>query len=394
MTEEFYDVLGVGRDASEEEITEAYREKATEYHPDVSDDPDAEEKFKQVKKAHEVLTDEEKRQAYDRLGHDRFVEAEKHGGFDDGAGRAGAGGAGAGQGPFGGASATGAGAQGDAFGGMGDIFEQFFGGGGGRSRDRGGADLRTELAIDLAEAYRGVTKRVTVTRPERCPECGGAGHPAAADARTCPQCDGRGQETTVQQTPLGRVQQTRTCRRCSGSGEVYSETCAQCDGEGRVRREATLEVDVPAGIRDGQTLRMDGEGAPAPGGGRDGDLLIEVAVREHAEFERDGSDLYRGAAVSFPQAVFGDTIEVDTLDGTVEMDVPAGTQSGETFRLRDEGIPELRGRRAGDLYVQVQVVVPESLNEEQQEALEAFAEAGGEEIEVEQGFFERIRNSL
>jgi len=391
MTEDFYEVLGVGREASAEEITSAYREKATEYHPDVSDDPDAEEKFKNVKKAHEVLTDDEKRQAYDRLGHDRFLEAEKHGGFDGGAGGAG------GQGPFGGMGRGQRRGQGqDPFGGMGDIFEQFFGGGDsrGRSRDRGGADLRTELAIDLEDVYRGVTKRVTVTRPERCPDCGGAGHPAEASARTCPQCDGRGQETTVQQTPLGRVQQTRTCRRCSGSGEVYSETCRECSGEGRVRRETTLEVDVPAGIQDGQTLRMDGEGAPAPGGGRDGDLLIEVAIRDHPEFERDEDDLYRGAAVSFPQAVFGDTIEVETLGDTVDLEIPAGTQSSEQFRLAGEGVPHLRRRGSGDLYVQVQVVVPESLNEEQREALEAFAAAGGEEIEVEQGFFERIRNSL
>ncbi len=239
-----------------------------------------------------------------------------------------------------------------------------------------------------------MTKRVTVTRPERCRECGGAGHPAEADARTCPQCNGRGQETTVQQTPLGRVQQTRTCRRCSGSGEVYSESCSVCGGDGRMRNEATLEVDIPAGIRDGQSLRMDGEGAPAPGGGRDGDLLIEVTVRDHPEFERDGDDLHRRAAISFPQAVFGDTVTVETLDDAVELDVPPGTQSGETFTISGEGMPRLRGRGAGDLHVRVQVVVPESLNEDQREALEAFAEAGGEEIEVEQGFFDRIRNSL
>ncbi len=393
MTEDFYDVLGVDRDASEEEIKRAYREKATEYHPDVSDAEDAEEKFKQVKKAHEVLTDEEKRQAYDRLGHDRFVEAEKHGGFEEGgagAGRAG----GRGAGGFGG---FGGGGQGqDPFGDVGDIFEQFFGGGGrGQSRERrGGADLRTELTIDLEEAHRGVTKRATVTRPERCPECAGAGHPAEAEARTCPQCGGRGQETTVQQTPLGRVQQTRTCRRCSGSGEVYTETCSTCGGDGRVRQESTIEIDVPAGVADGETVRKPGAGAPAPGDGPDGDLLVEIAVRDHPEFERDGADLYRGEPVSFPQAVFGDTIEVKTLDGAVELDVPAGTQSGETFRLSGKGMPKPRGRGSGDLYVQVQVVVPESLNDEQREALEAFAEAGGEEIEVEQSFFDRIRNSL
>jgi molecular chaperone DnaJ len=389
MTEDFYDVLGVSRDASKEEIKRAYREKATEYHPDVSDDPDAEEKFKKVKSAHEVLTDEQKREAYDRMGHDRFVEAEKHGGFDGG----GAGGAGGAGGPFGGAGG------GDPFGGdVGDIFEQFFGGGGtsGGSRQRSGSDLRTALSIDLEEAYEGVTKQVTVTRPERCSDCGGSGHPADADSRTCPQCNGSGQETTVQQTPLGRVQQTRTCRRCSGKGEIYSETCSECGGDGRVRRQAELEVEVPAGIQNGQSLRMEGEGAPAPGGGRNGDLLIEVSVADHPDFERDGDDLHYDLAISFPQAVFGDTIQVGTLDGTAEFEVPAGTQSGETFRLQGKGMPHLRRRGHGDLFVQVQVVTPEpgSLDDEQQEALEAFAEAGGEEIEVEQGFFEKIRNSL
>jgi len=398
MTEDFYDVLGVDRDASEEEIKRAYREKATEYHPDVSDAEDAEEKFKQVKKAHEVLTDEEKRQAYDRLGHERFVEAEKHGGFDDGAGGAGAGRAGGrGAGGFGGFGGGGGQGQ-DPFGDVGDIFEQFFGGGRGgqrqRDRPRQGQDLQTRLEIDLEEAYEGVTKQLTVTRPEQCPDCDGAGHPPSADAETCPECNGRGQVTQVRQSALGRVQQTRTCRRCEGEGTLYSETCGTCRGDGIVRNEATLQVDIPAGIEDGQSLRMDGEGAPGEHGGPNGDLLIEVGIRDHDQFERDGDDLHYRLPVSFPQATFGDTVEVPTLDGTVELDIPAGTQSSETLRMRGKGMPRLHGRRQGDLYVQVQVVVPDRLNEEQREALEAFAEAGGEEVDVEQGFFERIRSSF
>ncbi|WP_440008858.1 molecular chaperone DnaJ [Halomicrococcus sp. SG-WS-1] len=385
MSEDFYDVLGVSRDASEDEIQEAYREKATQYHPDVSDDPNAEEKFKKVKKAKEVLTDEEKRQAYDQMGHDRFEQAEKRGGFDGGRG-----GAGAGQGnPFGGAG-------GGMGGGMGDIFEQFFGGGGqrGGSRPRQGADLRTTMTIDLEEAYHGAEKQVTVRRPERCDTCNGEGHPPGTDARTCPECNGQGQVTQVQQTPFGRVQQSRTCPRCEGQGELYEETCSDCGGDGVVQREATLSVEVPAGIQDGQTLQMDGEGAPGENGGPNGDMLIEVSVRDHPEFERDGADLHHRAAVSFPQAVFGDTVEIPTVDGSVEMDVPAGTQSGETFRLQGKGMPHLRRRGHGDLYVKAQVVTPESLNDDQREALEAFAEAGGEEVDVEQGFFEKIKNSF
>jgi len=382
MSEDFYDVLGVSRDASEDEIKRAYRKKAAEYHPDVSDDDDAEEKFKKIQKAKEVLTDEEKRRQYDQLGHDRFTEADKRGATGGG----GPGGAG---GPFGGA---------DGAGGFEDIFNQFFGGGGGPGgrddRPRQGRDLRTNLTVDLEEAFEGTTKEVTLTRPTRCGTCDGTGHPPDADVRTCPQCNGQGQVRQVQQTPLGRVQQTSTCPRCEGAGEIYSEDCTDCGGDGITREQATLSVDVPAGIRSGQSLRMEREGAPGENGGPNGDLLIEVDVDVGDRFERDGDDLRVTEAISFPQAVFGDTIEVETVDGTVEMDVPGGTQSGETFRLKGKGMPRLRRRGRGDLYVKIAVVVPESLNEEQREALEAFAEAGGEEIDVGGGFFEKLKSSF
>ncbi|MDG5760633.1 molecular chaperone DnaJ [Natronococcus sp. A-GB1] len=384
MSEDFYDVLGVSRDASADEIKSAYREKATEYHPDVSDDPDAEEKFKKIQKAKQVLTDEEKREAYDRMGHDRYEQAEKHG-YDAGGGAGGMGGD-----PFGG---MGGGMGG---GGLGDIFEQVFGGGGGRGRQRPrkGRDLRTELEITLEEAYEGVEKQFTVERPEACDTCDGEGHPPSADAQTCHECQGRGQVTQVQQTPLGRVQQTTACPRCEGEGTLYSETCSDCRGEGYVRGEATLTVEVPAGIQSGQTLRMEREGSPSPEGGPRGDLLIDVAVAEHEDFEREGDDLRHRLPISFPQATFGDTVQVPTLDGSVEFDVPEGTQSGETFRLQGKGMPRLRGRGHGDLYVKVQIVTPDSLNEEQREALEAFAEAGGDEIEVNEGFFEKIKRAF
>ena len=388
MSEDFYEILGVDRDASEEDVTRAYRKKAARYHPDVSDDPDAEEKFKKVKKAKEVLTDEQKRAAYDRLGHDRFEQAEKQGGFD--------GPGGAGGDPFGGFGGFGGGG-GDPFGGggMGDIFEQFFGGGRrDRSGPRQGSDLRTAMEIDLEEAYRGAQKRLTITRPERCADCDGQGHPPGTDARTCPECNGHGQVTHVQQTPLGRVQQTQTCRRCTGEGQLYETTCDTCRGDGQVRREATLSVDVPAGIRDGQTLRMEREGAPGENGGPNGDLLIEVTVAEHPDFEREGDDLHHRLAISFPQAVFGDTVEVPTVEEETELEIPAGTQSGERFTIRGEGMPRLRRHGHGNLHVHVQVVTPERLNEEQREALEAFAEAGGEEVEIEKGFFEKIKSSF
>ncbi len=383
MTEDFYDVLGVSRDASEDAIKRAYREKAAKHHPDVSDDEDAEERFKRIQKAKGVLTDEEKRRQYDQLGHERFTEADKRGGTGGGGGAGG---------PFGG---------GGGAGGFEDIFNQFFGGGGGPGgRNRGGArpsqgsDLRTALTVDLEEAFEGTTKEFTLTRPTTCDTCGGEGHPPDADVRTCPQCNGQGQVRQVQQTPLGRVQQTSTCPRCEGAGEVHSDDCSDCGGDGIVREEATLSVEIPPGIRSGQSLRMEGEGAPGENGGPNGDLLIEVDVDGGERYERDGDDLYVNEAVSFPQAVFGDMIDVETVDGTVEMDVPAGTQSGETFRLRDKGMPRLRRRGRGDLYVQVGVVVPESLSEEQREALEVFAEAGGEEIDVGGGFFEKLKSSF
>ena len=398
MSEDFYSVLGVGRDADEDEIRNAYRKKAAQYHPDVNDEPNAEEKFKRIRKAKEVLTDEDKRKAYDRLGHDQFLQAEKRGGFDGpgaGAGRAGA----AGQGPFGGAGGQGP-FGGGGGGGLGDLFEQFFGGGTG-GRRRGGADLRTGLTIDMAETYHGAKKQLTLTRPESCQDCDGRGYPPDADSRTCPECRGRGQVTRVQQTPLGRVQQRGACPRCEGEGTLYERTCEECAGEGQVRRETTLEVEIPAGIRDGQTLRVEGEGAPGDHGAPQGDLLVEIEVEEHPEFERDGADLYRSLAISYPQAVFGDTVEVDTFDEPVEIEIPPGTQSGEQFRQRSQGMPRLtrsgRQRGQGDLYVVVQVVTPEpdELGEEQREALEAFAEAGGEDIDTDKGgFFDRLRESL
>jgi len=399
MSEDFYSVLGVSEDADEDEIKKAYRKKAAEYHPDVSDDPDAEEKFKKIKTAKEVLTDDEKRRMYDRLGHEQFVEAEKRGGVGGGgAGRAGAAGSG-GQGPFGGA----AGAGGDPFGGagaggLGDLFEQFFGGGGGRG---GGSDLQTTLSVSLEEAYHGATKQLSFTRPSTCPDCEGRGHPADAGSRTCPECSGRGEVTRVQQTPFGRVQQRAACGRCEGAGTLYDETCATCGGDGTVRREVTVEVEVPRGIQDGQRLKMEGEGAAGEHGRRHGDLLVEFEVEEHEAFERDGEDLYSSLSLSFPQAVFGETVEVPTLDGAEELEVPAGTQPGERFRIRNAGMPKLgRGGRVhgqGDLYVVAQVVTPEpgDLSEAQREALEAYAEAGGEIVDVDKGgFFERLRNSL
>lgn len=383
MAEDFFDVLGVSRDASDEEINRAFRKLAAKYHPDVSDEPDAEERFKQIKKAKEVLTDDEKRELYNRLGHDRFLEYEKTGAADAGGQQAGD--------FFGG---------GDPFGGdpFGDIFEQFFGNQGGRSR-RGrrpqqGADLRTTMRIDLEEAYRGATKRVTIRRPERCDTCGGSGQPPGADPVRCPECDGRGQRTRVQRSPFGRVQHTETCPRCEGEGQLYEGECSTCHGDGVVEHEATLQVEIPPGIRDGQRLRMEGEGGPGSRGGPPGDLLIEVSVADHPEFDRKGDNLYYTLELSFPQAALGDRVTIPTLDGSVEMRVPAGTQSGERFRLDDKGMPRLNRRGRGHMIVETHVTVPEGLSEEQREAIEVLAEAMDEELDIDESLFDRIRGSF
>ena len=372
MSEDYYRILGVDRDASVREIKRAYRKQAAQHHPDVSDAADAEDRFKRIQKAKEVLTDPDERARYDQLGHEQYEHAARHG-------------------------ATGGGAS-DGFGGMGgfsDIFDQFFGGGGGRrGGPRRGQHIRTAVSLDLEEAYSGVRKRISITRPERCPECDGRGHPADAEVRTCQQCQGSGQERIVQNTPFGRIQQTQTCRRCEGVGETYSEVCQRCGGSGISREQARLTVEIPGGIESGQTLRMQGEGAPGSDGGPNGDLLIDVEVTEHPVFQRDGADLHRQVPISFPRAVFGATVDVETLDGETPLEVPAGTQSGERLRIPDAGMPRMRGRGYGDLIAHIQVVTPETLSPQEREALEAFAAAGGEEVDVSKGLFEKLRKSL
>ena len=392
MAENFYEILGVDADASQEEITRAYRDKASEYHPDINDDPDAEEKFKKIQQAREVLTDEEKREAYDRLGHERFEQAEKRGGFDAESASSGADGrtnTRSGGDPF--SDMGGMGGMGATMGegGLsGSIFEQFFGGTQGQTgsrtqtsgqaaetRPQQGADLRTNLTIDLEAAYHGVEKQLTITRPERCEACGGRGHPPNAQTRTCPDCNGQGRMTEIRQTRRGRTQQTRPCSRCDGTGELVEESCSKCSSDGRVRREATLALEVPPGIESGQTLRMAGEGAPGENGGSDGDLLVEIAVRDHPEFDRDGADLSTKREITFPEAVFGNSVSISTFDGAVEMRIPAGTQSGETFRLEGKGMPQLSQHSYGDLYVDIHVATPDpaSLTNEQQSAVETLA---------------------
>jgi len=379
MARDYYDALGVSRDASQEEIKSAYRKMAQKYHPDASDHEDAEEKFKQVQQAYEVLSDEEKREAYDQMGHERFTQAEKQG-FDPSEGGAGGMGGGARRGGMGGR----AGGPG-GFEGFGDIFDNLFSGGFGG----GGSSPTavTSITLSLEDVYSGTSRDVSYARNVDCTTCDGTGAKDPSNSRRCGTCGGAGRVEQTRRTPFGQATTVTECPDCSGAGVEYDEPCPNCSGKGEVRREMSRTVEIPAGVEDGTTLRM-----------RDGEdeVHIEVNVRQHDLFERDGADVKYVHPVSFPQAVFGDTLEVPTLGDEEEVEIPPGTRSGEEFRLHNKGLPRLRGGGRGDQYVRVEVAVPDpqDLTEEQREALAEFADAGGDEIEYDESFLKRLRRGV
>ena len=333
---DYYDVLGVSKDASADDLKKAYRKLAKQYHPDMNPgDKTAEAKFKEVNEAYEVLSDSTKRQRYDQFG---------HAGVDPSYG------AGAGAGSFGG-----------GFGGfdVGDIFESFFGGGfggfgGGSSRPRNpnapirGNDINVTVGLSFMEAAKGCKQQITVQRLEKCETCGGSGAKKGTSPETCPECGGTGQVKVQQRTPIGVIQTTRTCTKCSGKGKIVKEPCGDCRGMGRVRHTRTLEVSVPAGIDDGQTFVLRGQGDEGLNGGPSGDVNIMVTLRPDTLFERDGFDVWCDIPITFTQAVLGDEIVVPTIDGKVKYNVPEGTQSGTVFRLRNKGIPYVNGRAPKD----------------------------------------------
>lgn len=375
---DYYEVLGVSRDADEQEIKKAYRRLARQYHPDVNkDDPDAEAKFKEISEAYQVLSNPQTRAQYDRFGHAAFE------------GPAGGGGAGAGGGGF------------DPFGGFADlgfedIFDAFFGGGG-RRRARGpvrGADLRYDLELDFEEAAFGIETEISVPRVEVCPHCHGNKAEPGTPIRTCPECGGTGEVRRVQQTPLGRLVNVHTCPRCRGEGQTVETACRECRGAGVVRRTRRIRVKVPAGIEDGQRIRLAGEGEAGERGGPPGDLYVFVTVRPHPFFRREGRDIHCEVPISFVQAALGDEIEVPTLEGTATLKIPEGTQTGTVFRMRGKGVPDVRGFGRGDQYVTVKVVTPTHLTDEQRDLLRRFARAGGEQPQGERGFFNRMRDAF
>jgi molecular chaperone DnaJ len=346
---DYYEVLGVAKNASDEELKKAYRKLAMKYHPDRNpDSKEAEEKFKEVKEAYETLSEPQKREAYDRFG---------HAGVDPNAGFGG------GPGGFG----AGAGGFADVFG---DIFGDIFGGarqggGGGRAGVYRGADLRYAMEITLEQAARGYTTEIRVPSWESCDTCHGTGAKPGTKPKTCGTCNGQG-AVRVQQ---GFFSIQQTCPTCHGTGKVIPDPCTACDGVGRVKKTKTLEVKIPAGIDDGMRIRSAGNGEPGLNGGPPGDLYVEIRVREHSVFQRDGDDLHCEVPIGITTAALGGKIEVPTLDGKAEIDLPEGTQSGKQFRLRGKGIKGLRASYPGDLYVHIAIETPVRLTEHQKKLL-------------------------
>ena len=358
---DYYEVLGVQKGATQDEIKKAYRKITKENHPDLHPgDKACEERFKEANEAYEILSDEEKRQKYDQFGHAAF---DPNAGFNGGG--------------FGGF---------EGFGGFGDIFGDIFGGfggfgGGARSNPnapRKGENLRTNVNISFEEAAFGCKKEVTVIRVESCPDCGGSGCAEGTTPEICPDCGGSGHVRVNQRTPFGMVQSTSQCPKCGGTGKIIHQPCKTCKGKGNVRRQQKIEVNVPAGIDDGQTISKTGAGNAGINGGPNGDLLVSVTVRPHARFERDGTSVLLEQELSYAQAVLGAEIEVPTIDGKVKLNIPEGTQPGAVFRLRGKGIPYLRGSGRGDQFITVTIKVPKNLSSSQKELLRQFAASMGD----------------
>ncbi len=374
---DYYDILGVDRDASQEEIKKAYRKLSKKYHPDISDEENAEERFKEITEAYEVLSDEQQRAKYDKYG---------HAGVGDQAGG------------FGGGQRQAGGFGGD-FGSFDDIFDIFFGDrrrGGRRSRRESraqkGNDLRYRMEVSFEEAAFGAEKEITIPRTEECPACNGTGAESPEDVETCAKCNGKGKIQFKQNTPFGQMVQTKTCDRCNGTGKFVTEPCPECNGQGQVKRRRKVSVNIPAGVRDGSKLRIRGEGEAGKNGGPAGDLYVVVNVQEHEVFERDRDNIICEVPISFVQATLGDKITVPTLDGKVQFEIPEGTQPGDSFRLKDKGIPHLNSRGRGDQIIKAKVIIPEELDKEQKELLTEFAEMSGDEINPEQkGFWQKIK---
>ena len=370
---EYYDRLGVSKDASQDEIKRAYRKMSKKYHPDINKEPGAEEKYKEVQEAYETLSDDQKRAAYDQYGPDGangFGGQGGFGGFDGGAG----------------------------FGGFEDIFSSFFGGGATRNPNapRQGDDLQYRVNLSFEEAIFGAEKEVHYNREATCKTCSGSGAKPGTSPVTCGRCHGQGVINVDTQTPLGMMRRQVTCDVCHGTGQEIKEPCQTCHGTGHEKQSHKVSVKIPAGVETGQQIRLAGQGEAGFNGGPYGDLFVIINVNPSDKFTRDGSTIYYTLNISFVQAALGDTVEVPTVHGNVEMTIPAGTQTGKTFRLKGKGAPRLRGGSQGDQHVTVKIVTPTKLNDAQKEALLAFAKASGDEKIAPQkkGFFNKVKDAL
>jgi len=345
LKQDYYEVLGVPRQASDEAIKRAFRKLAFQFHPDRNKDPGAEEKFKEINEAYQILSDPEKRRRYDHYGR---VDIE--GGFPD----------------FG-------------FGGLGDVFESFFGGFGtpfaktAQRVPQKGDSLQSHLTLSFKEAVFGCSKEVEIQRIEFCPSCHGIGSKPGTNPETCPDCRGTGQVRRVQQSIFGHFTHITTCSRCGGSGTVISNPCPQCQGRGKIKVKQRIRVDIPAGVDDGQQLRLEGEGSAGLYGGPPGDLYVLFSVKPHNLFQRDGSDILYELSINFAQAALGDEIRVPSLDGRVDLKILPGTQSGKIFRLKGKGIPHIDGKGRGDLLVKVDIITPQRLDKNQRRLFEELA---------------------
>ena len=379
MAKDLYEILGVSKDASDAEIKKAFRRRARELHPDVNKAADAEDQFKELNEAYDVLSDPNKRAQYDRFGTIPGAAGGGYGGgsgyvdFDD---------------LFGG-----------GFGGMGDIFSSFFGGQGGqggRPARKEGRDMGVGLRITLEEVARGVEKEIVYDRLAPCPDCKGTGLGENGKVVTCPECGGKGRVVSVQRTFLGDMQTATTCKKCNGTGSSIENPCPECEGQGRVPDRQRVTVKVPAGIRDGQQLRVGGFGEAGIQGAQAGDLIVTCRVQPHEFFERDGDDLHGRANVSFIQAILGAEIEIDGImpDEKVQVRIPAGCQNEQVVRVKGFGMPRLKSDIRGNMYVHVNVVIPEKITKKQRELLEKLADEMGEEVAAPPSPLQKLRDAF
>ncbi len=368
---DYYQVLGVDRQATDEQIKKSFRRLARQYHPDVNKEPDAEAKFKEINEAYEVLSDQEKRAMYDRFGH-AGPQAGFGGSYTDFSG----------------------------FGGIEDIFESFFGGmrtgGSARPGPTRGADLRYDLTIEFEEAVFGCSKEITLMRHETCPQCKGSGAEPGTQPIRCPQCNGTGEVRRQQQTFMGSFIQVTVCPRCHGEREIVTSPCSQCRGEKVVRTERTISVDIPAGVDSDTRVRLTGEGEPGTFGGPPGNLYVVLHVKPHPLFQRDDTTIMLELDINMAQAALGDKIRIATLDGEEDLSIPAGTQTGDVVRLRGKGVPHLRRNGRGDQLVMFNVLTPTKLNKKQKQLLEELGRTLGKEVvhQPEKGLFQKLRDAL